>query len=205
MNLTERLVLEGFSYKKAFPFSGVAGRSWEKILEELKRVLNTETLITASKILNRKGYDCCLKAAEVSEKRFLFYKNLLESEELRNKYLTKLGAEDITLRIVFAMYGCITHANKILCHMDNLIEDLVPDSILAMEIGYDSWEIGSINEPITKCAMTGVCICEKGDNEPYIDGCVISDPTIILISKAEQQKRTEDIHTFFLNKICGDK
>lgn len=190
--LMERLVLGGFNYDVAFPFFGVAERRREKLLEELARSLKTKALDIATMILDNKDLDYYLKAVEVAEKRFLFYKNLLESEELKNKHLTKLGIEDLTLRIVFAMHGCIVHANKILCHMDNLISDMVPDSLLAMKIGYHSWSVLNIKEPTTTCQMTGVCICKQGDAEPYIDGCVMSDPTKIMISKGESEKILAD-------------
>ncbi|MBU6430823.1 MAG: hypothetical protein KGJ58_01465 [Patescibacteria group bacterium] len=203
----ERLILGGFSYSEAFPFSEVAEKRREKLLEELARVLSAEALSITSKILDEKGYDHYLKAVGIAEKRFLFYKNILESEELRKKYLIKLGTEDITWRIVFAMHGCIEHANKILCHMDNLIGDLIPDSISVMEMGYSRWEIQNLNEPITKCIMTGVCICERGDKEPYTDtdSCVMDDPTRIIISKSERQKRDEHFYKSYVKMIKKDK
>lgn len=187
--LMEKLVVGGFCYEVAFSFSEIAEKGRKKLLEELARSLKKEVLSIATNILDKKGYDYYLKAVEVAEKRFLFYKNLLESEELKNKYLIRLGTEDLTLRIVFAMHGCIVHANKILCQMDNLRSDLVPDSLFTMKNGYHNWAVLNIKEPTTPCLMTGVCICEQGDEEPYIDGCVMSDPTKIIISREERVKR----------------
>lgn len=200
--LMEGLVLGGFSYEVAFPFSGVAERQRQKIFGKLAKILNKETLGVATKILDDKRYIHYLRAIEVVEKRFLFYKNLLESEELKSKYLAELGIEDLTLRVVFAMYGCITHTNKILHHMDNnLVGDLVNDSILAMEMGYNRWVVFylKLKEPITICRMTGVCICEEGDKEPYTNSCVLSDPTRIIISNQDQKKRIVSKHS------CGNE
>lgn len=203
--LMESLVLGGFSYEVAFSFSGVGERKQEKILKELGKVLNTKALNIASKILDQKGYDYYLKAVEVAEKRFLFYKKLLESEESRNKYLTQLGSDDLIFRIVFAMHGCIEHSNKILWCMDTLIGDLVSDSVSVLRIGYNRWAILNLKEPITKCKKVGVCICEGGDTEPYTNSCVRSDPTRILISKAEKQKRNEEFHKSFSEMIKKEK
>lgn len=199
--LMERLALLGFSPEEAFPFSKVSEISQEKILEGLARVLNEETLGVAAKILDAKGYDYYLKAIEVAEKRFLFYKNLLESEESRNKHLAKLGNEDLTLRIVFAMYGCIEHSKKVLCYIDNVVENIILDSSSAMEIGYNRWLLINLKDPITTCRMVGLCICEEGNKEPYINSCVISDPTRILISRAEQQRRREESYKLFKEVI----
>lgn len=190
--LVERLVLGGFSYKEAFPFSGVAEMSSEKVLSGFKKVLNEEALSIASKILDEKGYDSYLKAIGVAEKRFLFYKNLLASEKSRVEHSEILGGDDFILRIVFAMHGCIEHANKILCHMRKLTDETLLDSFSAMKTGYNLWTILNQEEPITMCQMTGVCICRQGDAEPYIDGCVMSDPTKIMISKGEHEKILAD-------------
>lgn len=203
--LMERLVLGGFSYNEAFPFFGVAEKRREKLLEELAKTLNTEALNLAVKILDKKGYDYYLKAVEVAEKRFLFYKDILEFEELRDRYLEILDSEDLTLRIVFAMHGCIIHTNKILCHMDNLISDLIPESISAMEVGYNRWTVINLEEPITKCLMTGICICEQGDIVPYVRGCVISDPTRIMVSNEERKKRSEEFYKSFVKIIKKKK
>lgn len=197
--LMERLVLGGFNCEVAFPFSKATEMSSEKVLTRLGKVLNEKTLSIASKILKGGGYDSCLKAVEVAEKRFLFYKDILESEELKNKYLKVLGSEDLTLRVVFAMHGCIEHANKILLHIKELEEGVVSDSASAVNTGYNIWAISNLNnEPITKCLMTGVCICEQGDIVPYVNGCVMSDPTRIIISKAEQEKRLSEYTEIFV-------
>lgn len=183
--LMESLVLGGFFYEVAFPFSKAREVSLEKVLTRAGKTLNKKALDVASKILDKKGYSYYLEAVGVAEKKFLFYKDILEFEDLRGKYLKVLDSEDLALRIIFAMHGCIVHANKILCHMDELIDSLIPDSISAMEVGYNHWTILNLEEPITKCLMTGICICEQGDAQPYMDGCVISDPTRITRSRRE--------------------
>lgn len=188
--LIEEIVLGGFSYEVAFPFSKAREVSLKKVLTRLGKVLNEKALNAASKILKERGYDYCLQAIEVVERRFLFYKHILEFEELKGKYLEVLDSKDLVLRIVFAMNGCIEQANKILLHIKELEEEVVSDSVSAVNIGYSLWAISNLNnEPTTKCLMTGVCICEQGDIVPFVKGCVISDPTRIMISKEEHEKR----------------
>ena len=199
--LMEGLSLGGFSYDLAFPFSKAEEMTSEKVLAKMEKVLNKEAFRVTSKVLGYKEYDSYLKAIGAAEKRFLFYKDLLESEELRNKHLAILGVEDLTLRTVFAMIGCVNHTNKILHHIGKIVERLASDCISAVNTGYRLWAILNQSEPVTECIMTGICICKQGEREPYIEGCVRSDPTKITISKEEREKRLIEHNKILVARI----
>ena len=202
--ISEGLVFGGFSYDLAFPFAKNRKMSKEMVLKDLERILSEKGIKTALMVLGSKEYNCFHKAVNIIEKKFLFYKNLLESEELRNKHIDALGAGNLALRIFFAMHGCVNHANNILQAMEEEVKELVPNVNLALD-NPNWWTVSNINEPKTPCVKTGVCICERGQEEPYVQSCLHGDPSSILLSDEKIKERQNKFIDLFVKMIKGRK
>jgi len=147
--ISDELVFGGFSYDLAFPFAKNRKMSKEMVLKDLE-LLSEKGIKTALMVLDSKEYNCFHKAVNIVEKKFLFYKKLLESEELRNKHIDALGADNLALRIFFAMHGCVNHTEKILQAIEEEVKELVPNVNLALD-NPNWWTVSNINEPKTPC------------------------------------------------------
>lgn len=159
------------------PFSGVS--TPEEVIQLVKDSINsTEHENKLDKFT--KEYQLWYTAFITLQKRFKFY---LE-DALRNISLyDMIGHSNHEFRIALAASNCIVRGIEIRNKLEALPRDYWAQLISVnrcRQHGIELIDAYPTGFQASLCERTGVCVCERGAEPPYMRGCRVGDATLLL-------------------------
>ena len=155
-------------------------------------------------------------AFQMVKKRYIFYQQLLTNSASHQPSVQLMDGKayaQISACIENAMENCLAQGEK-LFHKIVIERKELPKTIrdyllwkkkmnlshsVLLGTRFASWNFFS------DCERHGVCVCEKGNKEPYMRGCV-SDPTLLRLISEEDELRMNAkalIESFFPGTLAS--